>query len=58
VSTAKNLAALVPCLMEVDVTFFFFPMSREESSLSSSDILENYFSARAYVSLLARFGAG
>jgi hypothetical protein len=45
VSKDKNLAALVPCLMGVDVTFFFFPMSEEEFSSSSSDTQEKYFSA-------------
>ena len=31
VSIAKNIAAVVPCLIGIDVKFFFFPMSEEES---------------------------
>ena len=45
VSMDRNLAAFVPCLMGVDVTFFFFPFSEAKFSSSSSDAQEKYFSA-------------
>ena len=59
VSRVKYFAALEPCLMGFEMPFYFlFSESEAESSLSSSDTCEKYFSAWACVRLFFCFGAG